>query len=306
MRKILIYLWVILEKLTYIEEYKSHYMQKAKPEILQNGLQESFLIRTFGHEAFLAPYHYHPEYELTYIIHGRGKRYIGNRLDDFSDGDFVLIGPNQPHCWKLDQDDPKASAVVIQFTHEFLGQDFFEKPEFSNINSLLKESQAGLGFRNHKKLTKYILRLRKSQGVERIMNFLELLNQLTKQQYDPINIGALENGNNSSTDTNRINVIMAYIVENFKNDISLDDVANVANLTPNAFCKYFKKLTRKTFVDMVVQYRMNYAVQQLLHTDDPISSIALASGFNDMSYFYKTFKTKMVMSPLAYRKKFME
>ena len=281
-------------------------MQKAKPEILQNGLQESFLIRTFGYEAFLAPYHYHPEYELTYIIHGRGKRYIGNRLDDFSDGDFVLIGPNQPHCWKLDQDDPKASAVVIQFTHEFLGQDFFEKPEFSNINSLLKESQAGLGFRNHKKLTKYILRLRKSQGVERIMNFLELLNQLTKQQYDPINIGALENGNNSSTDTNRINVIMAYIVENFKNDISLDDVANVANLTPNAFCKYFKKLTRKTFVDMVVQYRMNYAVQQLLHTDDPISSIALASGFNDMSYFYKTFKTKMGMSPLAYRKKFME
>jgi len=280
-------------------------MQKAKPEILQNGLQESFLIRTFGHEAFLAPYHYHPEYEITYIIHGKGKRYIGNRLDDFSDGDFVLIGPNQPHCWKLDQDDPKASAVVIQFTHEFLGQDLFEKPEFSTINTLLKESQAGLAFDQPKKLTKYILRLRKSQGVERILNFLELLNELSKQNYHQINIGALENENNN-IETNRINIIMAYIVKNFKNDISLDDVANVANLTPNAFCKYFKKLTRKTFVDMVVQYRMNHAVHQLLHTDDSISSIALTSGFNDMSYFYKTFKAKMGMSPLAYRKKFMD
>src|SRR5690606_34775031 len=281
-------------------------MQKAKPEILQNGLQESFLIRTFGHEAFLAPYHYHPEYELTYIIRGKGKRYVGNRLDDFGDGDFVLIGPNQPHCWKLDQPDTKASAVVIQFTHDFLGADFFEKPEFSPINALLKESQAGLSFPQPKEMTKYILRLRKSEGVERILHLLELLKLLTEQNYKAIDIGALENNSDSNTDSNRINVIMAYIVENFKNDISLDDVANVANLTLNAFCKYFKKLTRKTFVEMLVQYRMNYAVQQLLHTDDPISAIALASGFNDMSYFYKTFRSKMGMSPLAYRKEFME
>ncbi|MVZ66255.1 helix-turn-helix domain-containing protein [Sphingobacterium sp. DK4209] len=281
-------------------------MLKAKPEILQSGLQESFLIRAFGHEAFFAPYHYHPEYELTYIVHGKGKRYVGNRLDDFSDGDFVLIGPNQPHCWKLDQPDIKASAVVIQFTHDFLGADFFDKPEFANINALLKESQAGLSFLHPKMMTKYILRLRKSEGVERVLHFLDLLNELCRQKYETIDIGALENNADSQNDSNRINVVMAYIVENFKNDISLDDVANVANLTPNAFCKYFKKLTRKTFVEMLVQYRMNFAVQQLLHTDDTISAIALASGFNDMSYFYKTFRGKMGMSPLAYRKQFME
>ena len=281
-------------------------MQKAKPEILQNGLQESFLVRAFGHEAFRAPYHYHPEYELTYIVRGKGKRYIGNHLSDFSDGDFVLIGPNQPHCWLLDQDDPKASAIVIQFTHDFMGKDCFEKPEFSAIQTMLKESQAGLLFPNPKNLTKYILRLRKSSGAKRIIHFLELFEALSNEKYQLINTGALENTYSGNIDTNRINVIMAYIVENFKNDISLEDVANVANLTPNAFCKYFKKLTRKTFVDMVIQYRMNYAVQKLLYTDDTIGAIALSAGFNDMSYFYKTFKAKMGLSPLAYRKKFLE
>ncbi len=279
-------------------------MQKAKPEILQNGGQESFLIRSFGHEAFLAPFHYHPEYELTYIIRGKGKRFIGNRMDDFADGDFVLIGPNQAHCWKLDNPDPKAHALVIQFTHAFLGTEFFEKPEFSSINNMLKESEAGLSFPHPRQLSRYMLRLRKSAGVERILNFLELLHELAKQPYQSINAGTFDNNKEQTADSNRINVIMAYIVENFKKDINLNDVANVANLTPNAFCKYFKKLTRKTFVDMLVQYRLNYAVQQLLHTDDPVSAIALESGFNDMSYFYKTFKAKMGLSPLAYRKKF--
>ena len=76
-------------------------------------------------------------------------------------------------------------------------------------------------------------------------------------------------------------------------------------MTPNAFCKYFKKITRKTFMETVIEYRINYATQQLVQTDKPISEISFDSGFGDVSHFYKMFKHKMHQSPLNYRKIFM-
>jgi AraC-like DNA-binding protein len=99
--------------------------------------------------------------------------------------------------------------------------------------------------------------------------------------------------------------VFAYLVENFRQQVSLDVAAGIANMTTNAFCKYFKKITRKTFVETIIEYRLNYATQQLVQTDKPISEISFDSGFGDVSHFYKTFKSKMHLSPLNYRKKFM-
>ena len=281
-------------------------MQKATPEILPNGNRQSFLFRKFGDEAFSAPFHYHQEYELTWIVQGRGKRFVGNRMEDFSAGDFVLIGPNQPHCWKLDANVRSAKAIVIQFSHEFLGADFFERPEFELIQSMLQASVSGLKFAVEKKPELSGLKaIGRSDGARRILLLLDLLHILSVKPYTAIGAAAMYDTAADPADTKRINVVMAYIVENFKNDISLEDVADIASLTPNAFCKYFKRVTRKTFMDTVIQYRLNHASQQLIHTDDSVSAIAIDSGFNDLSYFYKVFKTKLGMSPLAYRKSFI-
>ena len=97
----------------------------------------------------------------------------------------------------------------------------------------------------------------------------------------------------------------AYLVENFRQQVSLNVAAGIANMTPNAFCKYFKKITRKTFMETIIEYRLNYATQQLVQTDKPISEISYDSGFGDVSHFYKMFKLKMHLSPLNYRKKFV-
>src|ERR1700755_1183017 len=107
-------------------------MIKASYEVLQPASGHSFLIRKFGKTAFDAPYHFHEELELTYIVHGRGKRYVGSHMEDFGAGDLVLLGQNLPHCWKLDadkQDEQEASAIVVQFSMNFMGEDFFNKPE---------------------------------------------------------------------------------------------------------------------------------------------------------------------------------
>ena len=104
----------------------------------------------------------------------------------------------------------------------------------------------------------------------------------------------------------RMNTAMAYIVENFQHTISLTTVAAATNMTPEAFCKYFKKLTRKTFIEVVNDYRIDFALGQLVNTDKPISQIGFDSGFNDISNFYRTFKERTRLSPLGYRKAYAD
>jgi transcriptional regulator GlxA family with amidase domain len=110
----------------------------------------------------------------------------------------------------------------------------------------------------------------------------------------------------SRTNQERINSVFAYIVENFQKEITLEKAARTINMTPNAFCKYFKKMTRKTFMEAVMEFRINHAVQQLVQTDKTISSICFDSGFSDISHFHKTFKSRLKVSPLNYRRKFLQ
>jgi AraC-like DNA-binding protein len=108
----------------------------------------------------------------------------------------------------------------------------------------------------------------------------------------------------SNNEQSKINSIMAYIVDHFREKIELEKAAGIAMMTPPAFCKYFKRQTRKTFIETVLDYRINYASQQLVNTDKPVSDISFESGFGDVSHFYKVFKSQKKLSPLQYRKKF--
>src|ERR1700748_59303 len=124
-------------------------MIKASYEVLQPASGHSFLVRKFGRSAFDAPYHFHEEFELTYIVHGNGKRYVGSHMEDFSSGDLVLLGSNLPHCWKLEpdqHDSEEPSAIVIQFSANFLGEEFFNKPELQSVRKLLQKSGSGISF----------------------------------------------------------------------------------------------------------------------------------------------------------------
>jgi AraC-like DNA-binding protein len=100
--------------------------------------------------------------------------------------------------------------------------------------------------------------------------------------------------------------VFAYIVDNFHNEISLNKAAEIIGMTPNAFCKYFKKITRKTFMETVINYRINFATQQLIKTDKTIADVCFESGFGDISHFYKMFTSRMEVSPLNYRKQFLQ
>jgi len=286
-------------------------MIKASFEILQPGNRQSFLARKFDKLAFDAPYHFHPEYELTTIIQGTGKRYAGTHMEDFASGDLVLVGPNLPHCWKLEQANKPAydaSAIVIQFNENFLGGDFFEKSELQDIKRLFKRAGSGISFKGDTQIAvnrALALLVKEDNKFDMMLDLLKILQRLAVSNEYTLLDQNRSIAERSVAEQERINPVYAYLVENFRQQVSLDVAAGIAHMTPNAFCKYFKKITRKTFMETIIEYRLNYATQQLVQTDKPISEISYDSGFGDVSHFYKMFKVKMHLSPLNYRKKFM-
>ncbi|MGH7238367.1 MAG: helix-turn-helix domain-containing protein, partial [Candidatus Saccharimonadales bacterium] len=138
-----------------------------------------------------------------------------------------------------------------------------------------------------------------------LIGLLEVLQRLASTNEYVLLDQNMVTGERTIAEQERINPVFAYLVDNFRQQVSLEVAAGIANMTTNAFCKYFKKITRKTFMETIIEYRLNYATQQLVQTDKPISDIAFESGFGDVSHFYKMFKLKMHFSPLNYRKRFM-
>ena len=279
-------------------------------EPLTSSVNNSFLVRQFEEKSFSAPYHFHPEYELTWIVRGSGKRYVGTHMNDYFTGDFVLLGSNLPHCWKTENSEngENSNSVVIQFHPDFMGNDFFQKPEMKHIHRMLTNSQSGLQFTGNTNSLKEKMNimLDEPHSFKKWALLMDILHELAgskeyimlSQEAPAPELSPLEKA--------RMNTCIAYIVENFQNKISLQDAATLVNMTPHAFCRYFKKLNRKTFIEAVTDYRVDFAVRQLIHTDHSISSIGLNSGFNDISNFHKTFKSRMKLSPLSYRNTFIK
>jgi AraC-like DNA-binding protein len=286
-------------------------MIKASFESLQLLKGNSFLVRRFNEKSFSAPYHFHPELELTLILKGEGTRFAGSSMAPFAEGDLVLLGSNLPHCWKSENIKAgiNASSLVIQFTYDFLGAGFLSKTEMQGIEQLLQRSRCGIRFfdqaASHTKES--LLLLEKEQDpFLKLLLFLKILHYLSlSKQFQVLNKADAVVAH-SSSEQKRINNIVAYIVENFRSEIVLHEVAAIAGMSPTSFCKYYKRMTRKTFFEYVLEYRVNYATQQLVDTDKPVAHIGFESGFGDVSHFYKTFKSKKKLSPLQYRKKFMK
>ena len=286
-------------------------MIKATYEVLKPSNGQSFLVRHFASVAFDAPYHFHEEYELTYILSGFGKRYVGNHMEDFTSGDLVFLGPNLPHCWKLESgkdEKSEGSAIVIQFNASFLGSDFFNKGELKYIKKLFQRSSSGISFKKgiQAAVKNNLIALgNEKNSFKMLIELLEILQRLaTTNDFNLLDQNSIV-AERTLAEQERINPVFAYLVDNLRFHVSLDEAASIANMTPNAFCKYFKKTTRKTFMETIIEYRINYSTQQLVQTDKPISEISFESGFGDVSHFYKMFKLKMGASPLNYRKKFM-
>ena len=301
--------WIILYICLHLQKCKFVlYMNKKKPflEKVYPGFGSSVLVKK--HTEFLktnkATWHFHPELELVYVNKGQGKRHIGNHLSYFNNSQLLLIGPNLPHNGFTDRLTTNGFETLIQFKEDFLGKDFFELPEMKKIKELFERSKKGILFGSETKIKVgyKIEKLVEKKGFKKLLVFLEILNILSKtSDYTILNVDgyAVET---ELQDSSKLDIIYKYINNNFKDHISLDQIANVANMTVPAFCRYFKKVTGKTFTKLVNEYRVVHATKLLSESTMSITDISFECGFNNFSHFNKLFKEITGKNASGYRK----
>lgn len=257
---------------------------------------------------FTVPWHFHPEIEILFVVKSSGTSYVGDGIRRFSDGEISIIGENVPHWWKSDRKyfEAKArlgmKALIIQFNKEIFYTNFINLPEMSAIKDLLERSQRGIQFMGKSRMQfgNQIIRIFQLAGINRITELILLLDMMagTREYKYHASIGYSKSIN--TFDFYRFNKIHEHIILNLTKPIKLDEVADIANICPTAFCRYFKKHTGKTFSAFLNEIRVGHACRLLLTENISISSASLESGFNNLSHFNDQFKRVMKITPSAY------
>ncbi|GHA31906.1 AraC family transcriptional regulator [Salinimicrobium marinum] len=248
-------------------------------------------------------WHYHPELELVYVNGGSGKRQIGSHVSYYQKGDLILIGSNLPHCGFTDSLTEAENETVIQMKPDFLGPGFFNIPEMRNIKSLFERAKMGIVFHGQAKKTigRKIEAISGKENYERLLRLLEVLSLLEQaREYTVLNAQGfiLET---EVHDNNRVNIIFNFVKEEFRRPINLEEIADLVSMTVPAFCRYFKKVTGKTFTEFVNEYRLTHAAKLLHEKQISITEVCYDSGFNNFSHFNKRFKKFTGKAPSAYR-----
>jgi AraC-like DNA-binding protein len=262
----------------------------------------SFYSTRISVPAFEFKWHYHPEYELTYIVRGSGYRIVGNSHEHFSAGDLVLLGSNLPHTWWGKQEDGSPSeAIVIQFSNAFI-EPFLQLKESQSIKELLTKASRGLRWDNDQMLFHSIEELGNQGEFNRILSLLFILQTLSQIESSQLASDSYQNVLSKKFES-RINKVCSYLQLHFSESISLKQVADLVYMSESNFCKFFKKATSTTFSDYLNDLRINEACQLLLSSEDNVSKIAHDCGFESMSYFNRVFLRKMNLTPSVFRRK---
>lgn len=268
---------------------------------------DSFVARTFRTPQFEVPWHQHIEYELILFTEGEGVSFVGNYVGEFKTGDIFFLGANLPHTFQKADKDLITSAVVVQFREDFWGPGFMQLPECRLIRELFTESMQGLKIDGacRQQLAPLIQKLERMQGFERIIRLCECLSLMARsQEYETVS--TQEVGEFHPRNKERIDKIFQYTIEYFQESIRLEDIARNAGMSVPAFCHYFKKSTKKTYIDFLNEVRIGYACKQLIDTRKSIETICYESGFNTLANFNKQFLKVRKITPSGYRKNFVD
>ncbi|MCW3466837.1 AraC family transcriptional regulator [Chitinophaga nivalis] len=258
--------------------------------------------------------HRHKEAQVTLIIKGEGTLIAGNYTQPVKAGDVYVIGANQPHMFRSDAKyfenvrEKNIHAIHIFFDHEQGLQGLFSLPEMENVRKFLLQTRLSIQLPGiyEEKVGADILRITRLSGAERLLAFVNMLVYFSKhvKEWKSMSTG-FSRHIYSESEGMRMNDIYQYTLEHYAENITLEKIASVAHLTTYAFCKYFKKHTRKTYLGFLHEIRINAACKKMIKGDfDSIASVAYATGYNNPITFNRVFRKVTGMSPSTYARQY--
>ena len=252
--------------------------------------------------------HYHEECQLTYILEGQGFVLVGDKLEEYQKEDLLLIGKNTPHVLLHGKEyyeggsNLRARAISIFFSKDTFQEVFNQIPETAKIEEFLEQSQFGIRIRSNeaRRLGADLKQLIKLRQVPRIILFMKILDLISRSLHFEFISSALPPVSGKE-DNLRLKKVFDYIIKNFDKRITLQEVAGLINLTPTAFCRFFKLRTNKTFSQFLIEVRIDKACKMLSNGNFNVNETFFSCGYNNSSNFHRHFRQHTGLTPSEYR-----
>jgi len=270
-----------------------------------SGVDAGFDIKIYEKSGFHLPWHLHNTFELTYIQKGSGQRIIGNRIDPFGPGDTVLLAPNVPHAWKTHDRGPNGSAraITLKFAPDFPCVGLLDLPELAPVASVLRQAKRGLVLEGKLKdrVIYKLERISDQSKTRQLLAAMEILVTISEanETHTLLPSNEFTTKNSESLKTKQV---IDFIFEQYANPIDANILASVAGIHPSSLGRLFKRTTGFTPTEFISQVRINKACQLLTNPQKSIVDICHESGFQNLSYFNRVFRTLRGCSPSQYRK----
>jgi AraC-like DNA-binding protein/quercetin dioxygenase-like cupin family protein len=272
-------------------------------EAVPRNADSSFGVFQFSGRSFQAPYHRHPEIEITLIAQGRGDLIVGDHFGRFQAGDVIIQGPDLPHSYRSDPGG-RAASCYAQFREDVFGAGFWDLSECRPIRSLLRRAQRGLRFsrKNADRLAAKLQTLADRRGMNRLIGLLETLEEaahdsgarpLASPGYAPTR---------PARTTEVIEKVLRSIERGWNQPLRLAELAGAVNMHPQSLSRFFQRHFRRGFRDVLLERRLAECARLLLETEEGIAQIAYSCGFNNLSNFNRLFRRAYGASPSDYRR----
>lgn len=265
--------------------------------------QQSFACRLYRTPDFETNWHRHEEFELIQVTEGYGTAMIGDFIGEYKPGDLYFIAGNLPHWFKKQHHKSIGSALVLHFKKEILGHEFLQLPELKNVQQLLhKNDGMQLGGKLQKDIVGMLGEIPQQKGFIRLNTLLQCLQKISvTQQYSTLTQNFLSSNNNVNP---TIEKIIDFSFKRYLTPVTLQQVADVADMSIPTFCRFFKKNIKKTYFDFIQDLRISHACKLLTNSNKAVMEICYESGYNSWAHFSKQFKQSKKITPLQYRKEF--
>lgn len=281
-----------------------------KPELINVSASgsKSIKIKQLNTSRLIASFHFHDLCELVWIEKSYGKRIVGDHIGNFEDNDLVLMAPNLPHIWQNDKSyknnqENTVKSIVVYFPSDVFVALTDDQNVLSQTQNLISRAGRGLtfGLETTDAVREILLKIPSQNGFDRISSVVSIIKLLSAaKDYEFLASISFKNEYDLK-DSNRINKVYQFLMENFQRDILLKEVADLCNMTTNSFCRFFKARSQKSLNQFLNEIRIGHACKLLRNADFSVSDVCYASGYNNLTNFNKFFKQIKGMKPSEYR-----
>jgi len=279
-------------------------------EELKPNTEESFFIGIFQDHIEKTTWHYHQEFELSFITEGSGKRIVGDSVESFHPGDLIFIGPRIPHVWisgemaRTQHSGRTLESVYLLFNQVILPLGLTSLPEFKHVKRAIQLSERGMLIKGDtlNQVSNIMLQLPYQGRMKRLMLFYEILHIIGTSESFTLLASEGYVKSKFETSNTRVNNIHEFLMNNYREEINLEEIAELVHLAPASVCRFFKSATGQTLFNYLNKIKVDYACNLLMNTDLNIVDISFDCGFNNLSHFNKQFKQITGKTPSQYRK----